>query len=827
MNCEILQDVRFGARQLFKNPGFTAVAVLTLALGIGANSAIFSMVNALLLRPLPVRDPGRLVWIENDLPSGGLSGITSRVSIFQEWQRQNKSFESMAGYFAFFDYWNTTLESDGEPVRIQGVAVTGNFLETLGVRPRLGRDFSQEESVWNGRGAVILTDAFWRRRFQARPDIVGHSIHLTIGGEGMMWSHTNADSSAAADGVEVVGVLPPSFDFSSIFTPGSPVDFIYPFPLCDQTDRWGDTLAVVARLKPGATLPAAQAEFDWLNQQLRQTHSGGFGARMTALPQKINGQFRRAFLVLFAAVGCVLLIACANLSNLLLARSVARRREFAVRVALGAGRGRLVRQMLTESLLLSLGGAALGLPMAWACVSGVAQSRAFNIPLLRTVTIDSTALGFTLAIAFASALLFGILPALQISAMDIQEGLRDSTRGSGQGRGRAWVREALIAAQVAAACILMVGAGLLLRSFLRFIEVDPGFRPEQAAAWSIQPSRSFANTEEQTAYFNELVRVVGALPGVESAGMSDALPLGRNRSWWAAAKGEMQMVDGKTNAVATIGFPRIVDTSYIRTMRIPLRAGRDFDSHDAMPSAQKVAVINETMARRLWPGRPAVGRIMSTGGGDFEIIGVASDVKHAALEESSGGEMYLLGAQNGWSTEDLVVRTKASLASLVPAVRGVLRGLDARMPVDSCRSLGQIVDKAVSPRRFIVTLMGLFSALALILASVGVYGVISYAVTQRTAELGIRLALGATTRGILWLVIFQGMRPVALGLLIGLGGAAALTQIARSLLFGVSATDPLTFAANGLLFVGVGLLACWLPARRAAKVDPIVALRNE
>jgi len=486
-----------------------------------------------------------------------------------------------------------------------------------------------------------------------------------------------------------------------------------------------------------------------------------------------------------------------------------------------------VRQMLTESLLLALGGAAIGLPMACACVSAVAQSHAFNIPLLRTVTIDSTALGFTLVIAFASALMFGILPALQISAMDIQEGLKDSSRGSGQGRRRAWVREALIVAQVGAACILMVGAGLLLRSFLRLIEVDPGFRPEQAAAWSIQPSRSFANTEEQTAYFNELVRVVDALPGVESAGMSDALPLGRNRSWWAAAKGEMQIVDGKTNVVASIGFPRIVDTSYIRTMRIPLRAGRDFDSHDAMPSAAKVAVINETMARRLWPGRQAAGRIMRTAGVDFEIVGVVGDVKHAALEESSGAEMYLLGAQNGWSTEDLVVRTKASLSSLVPEVRAALRHLDARMPVESYRSLGQIVDKAVSPRRFIVMLMGLFSALALILASVGIYGVISYAVTQRTAELGIRLALGATARGILWLVIRQGMRPVALGLLIGLGGAAALTQIARSLLFGVSATDPLTFAANGLLFVGVGLLACWLPARRAAKVDPMVALRNE
>ena len=803
---EMWQDIRFGARQLRKSPVFTLVAVLTLALGIGANTAIFSVVNALLFRPLPFRDPQRLVWIANHFSGGsGLSGETTRVSNFSDWRRQNQSFESLAAYFAFFDYIGHTLTSDGEPIRLQCVAISQNFLDTLGVRPRLGRGFADEECRWNGKKAILLTDAFWKRRFQARADIVGRTVTL---------------NNAAT---EVVGILPPSFDFSSIFVPGSSVDIVEPFPICDETDRWGNTLAVVGRLKPGATVAAAQAEFDLINQRLEHDHperGSGFGASMTPLAQKINGQFRSAFLVLFGAVGCVLLIACANVSNLLLARSMARRKELAIRIALGASRLRLIRQMLTESLMLACCGAALGLPIAFAATAAIAQSHAFNIALLRTVGIDGTALGFTLVIAFSSALLFGTIPALHLSGGSVNDSIKESSRGSSHGQGHTWIREALVATEVAVACILMVGAGLLLRSFVRLIEVNPGFRAEQAVAWSIQPSRSFANVAEQTAYYKELVRKVEALPGVESAGMSDTLPLGRNRSWGATAKGE-KYVPGED------AFPRIVDEGYIRTMRIPLRSGREFDAYDAMEGKAKVAIINETMARRLWSGADALGRVLVTGGDDFQVVGVVGDVRHAALEEKSGEEVYLLGSQLGWGSEELVVRSKGSLESVAPSVRAVLRQMDSGMPVRGFHALGEIVDQAVSPRRLIVLLLGCFSLLALILASVGIYGVISYAVSQRTPELGIRLALGATPRGILWLVIREGMKPVAAGLLVGLAAAGALTRVAQSLLFGISATDPLTFAANALLFIGVGLLACWLPARRASKVDPMVALRHE
>jgi putative ABC transport system permease protein len=803
---ETWQDIRFGARQLRKSPGFTAVAVLTLALGIGANTAIFSMVNALLFRPLPFRDPQRLVWIANQFPGGaGLSGETTRVANFSDWRQQNQSFESLAAYFAFFDFNNYTLTSDGEPVRLQGAGVSQNFLDTLGVRPRIGRGFADEECRWNGKKAILLTDAFWKRQFQSRPDIVGRTVTL---------------NNAAT---EVVGILPPSFDFSSIFAPGSSVDIVEPFPISDETDQWGNTLSVVGRLKPGVTVATAQAEFDVMNQRLEHDHPERgtvFGARMTPLPQKINGQFRRAFLVLFGAVGCVLLIACANVSNLLLARAVARRKELAVRIALGASRLRLIRQMLTESLMLACCGAALGLPIAFASAAALAQSHAFNIALLQTVGIDQTALGFTLLIAFSSALLFGTIPALNLSGGSVHDSMKESSRGSSHGRSHTWIRETLVAVEVALACVLMVGAGLLLRSFVRLIEVNPGFRPEQVVAWSIQPSRSFANNDAQAVYYHELVRSVQALPGVDSAGMSDALPLGRNRSWSTIAKGEKYRPGEDA-------FPRIVDEGYIRTMQIPLHSGREFDVHDTMDGAGKVAIINETMARRFWSGTDAVGRIIVTSGMDFQVVGVVGDVRHAALEEKSGAEMYLLGAQLGWGSEELVVRTKGSLESVVPSVRAALRQMDPGMPVEGFRSLGEIVDQAVSPRRLIVLLLGFFSLLALILASVGIYGVISYAVSQRTPELGIRLALGATPRGILWLVIREGMKPVAIGLLGGLAAAAALTRVAQSLLFGISATDPLTFFCNALLFLCVGLLACWLPARHAAKVDPMVALRHE
>lgn len=797
------QDLRFGARTLLKNPGFTIIALLTLALGIGANTAIFSVVNTLLFRPLPFREPERLVWIANTGTTGGLSSLTTRVANFNDWRAQNKSFEDLAAYFAFFDYGSYNLIGVGEPERVIGVGVSQNFFALLGVAPLLGRSFNEEEARWNGSPAVILSHAYWVRRFAADPNVVGRALTLN-------------DKSTT-----VVGVMPPTFDFASTFSPGSRVDILTPFPLTQETDRWGNTLAVIGRLKPGVTMAQAQAELDLLNQQLKQAHPErwSWGAKLTGLQEQISGKFRRAFLVLFGAVACVLLIACTNLSNLLLARAATRRKEIAVRIALGANRARLVRQMLTESLLLASGGALLGLPLAFAATRLLASTKAFSIPLLQTVTIDGMALAFTLFVALITALLFGIVPAWQMSGVDVHEDLKDASRGSSGGKRSARIRQALVVAEVALACVLLIGAGLLLRSFQRLLEVDLGFRPEQTAAWRIETSGRFRENAPRVAFFNELVRAVEAVPGVEAVGLTDTLPLGRNRSWGLRAKGEIYP-EGQN----PLAFPRIVDPGYIKTMRIPLRAGRDFTAHDTAES-ERVLIVNETAARRLWPNKDAIGQIALNGSTELRIVGVVGDVRHSALDQEAGLEMYLPITQSGSGSLELVVRAKMPIESLAPGVRAALGQVDPKLPTSEFQTLGQLVAQAASPKRLVTLLLGGFSLLALILAALGIYGVISYAVTQRTQELGIRLALGARTMDVLKLVIKQGMQPVVVGLVLGLVGALALTRLLASLLFGVSATDPATFAGIALLLAAAALLACYLPARRAAKVDPVIALR--
>jgi predicted permease len=623
----------------------------------------------------------------------------------------------------------------------------------------------------------------------------------------------------------VAGVLPSTFNFSIIFTPASKVDVLLPFPNCAETDNWGSTLAVIGRLKPGVSLVQARREFEVLNDRIKKAHperGTDFAAVMSPLKEHVSGSYGRPFLILAAAVSSVLLIACANLSNLLLARATTRRKETALRLALGATRGRLIRQMLTESSLLSICGAVLGLLLAYFTTRTVAQTRAFDIPLLSSVDVDSQALGFTLAVAFVCGILFGILPAWRFSRSELHDDLKDSGRGSTQGKGHSRVRDSLVVLEVAATCVLLVGAGLLVRSFVRLLEVDPGFSPEKALTWRIQPSRSFANREEQTAYFRALVNTVAAMPGVESAGLTDALPLGRNRSWTARAKG-VTYRPGESPEV----LPRIVDENYLQTMKIPLHSGRLLERDD-LTRQNRVAVISEALAQRLWPKEIAVGKILVIDT-EFEVVGVVGNVRHAGLDRAPEPEIYLLGGQNesGWSTEDLVVRTKVSPVILVPGMRAALRQFDPGMPTGEFRTLGDIIDRSVSSKRLITALMGSFSLLAMLLAAVGIYGVIAYSVGQRTSELGIRFALGASASDIYRLVIGEGMRPVLYGL--GVGGivALALSQVLRALLFGIEAADPVSFAIAGMIVTLTGVLACWLPARRAAKVDPMVALRYD
>jgi putative ABC transport system permease protein len=811
------QDLRYAVRMLRNKPGFTVIAVITLALGIGANTAIFSAVNALLFRPLPFREPDRLVWISSNrnvgstagsltAAEGDLSGVTTQVGHFLNWRSMNQSFEDLAAYFAFFDYGSYTLTGKGEPERLRGVGVSQNFLDLLGVKPQLGRGFVDEECIWNGRPAALLSHTYWERRFGADPNVVGSTVTLN-------------DKPTT-----VVGVLPASFDFASVFSPNSRIDILVPFPLSEETNQWGNTLAVVGRLKPGVTMASAQAEFDLLTPQLQKEHPNWNrnGARMTSLQEHISGRFRSAFVVLLWAVGCVLLIVCTNLSNLLLARASSRRKEIAVRIALGATRTRLIRQMLTESLLLAGCGAALGLPLAFAATRVLASTDAISIPLLHTVRLDATALAFMCLATVATGLLFGLAPALQVSRLDVHENLKDASRGSSEGGRGSWIRNALVVAEVALACVLLIGAGLLIRSFLRLLDVDPGFRPKHAAAWRIEMSPRYNTPAQQEAVYKELVGKVEAIPGVESVGLTDALPLGRNRSWGVAPKGQTY-----TNETYPIALPRLVDPGYIRTMKIPLHAGREFTVYDTADS-QKVMIINETMAARLWPDRDAIGQIAMLGREEWQVVGVVGNVHHSSLDQGAGMEMYLPMAQNrDWGSMDLVVRTGLPLESVVPSVRAALASVDTDLPTGDFQPLEQLVDRAVSPRRFITILLGGFSVLALILASLGIYGVISYSVSQRTNEIGIRIALGAQAIAVVKLIIGQGVRLTLIGLALGIGASLAITRVMSALLFGVSTTDPLTFVVIAFLLTGVALLACLVPARRATKVDPIVALRYE
>jgi predicted permease len=799
-----MTDLKFALRQFLKNPAFSAVAVLTLGLGIGACTAMFGLVHAVLWRPLPFRNVERLVWIEN-VGSGGLSARTTRVDNFLAWREQNRSFEELAGYFAFFDYSRYTLIGSGEPRRLRGVGISKNFLGILGVQPLLGRGFTDEECAWNGRKAALLSHAFWRQHFAGDPTAVGRSITLN------------------GDPTEIVGVLPPSFDFDSVFAPGTEVELLLPFPLTEETARWGNTLFAIGRLKPSVTIQQARAEFDVISRQVSKSHPerGGFGARMSGLETSIRGGFRQSLLMLFAAVGCVLLIACVNLSNLLLARANARRREFAVRAALGATRWHLIRQTLTESLMLAFGGCALGVPLAFVATQGLSRLRTFSIPLLQSTTVDATVLGFTVAMTWLAGLVCGTLPALQLARGNIQRRLNDAgARGSGGGAA-ALVRKGLVISEIAVACVLLVGAGLLIQSFGKLLNVNLGFQPKRAVSWRVDPTRSFSSVAEGNRYYDRLIEQVSAISGVESVGLSDTLPLGRNRTWGAGVKG-VTYGPGEY----PIAFPRIVDHRYLQTMQIPLRAGRYFDARDTADS-EKVIVINETMARRLWPGRDAVGQVVNVNG-ESRVVGVVGDVRHGTLEEASGAEMYLNFRQtDDWNAVELVVRASRSAASLAPDVRAVMKAFDPNLPATEFTTLEQIVDHAVAPRRLITHLLGAFSSLALVLAAIGLYGVIAYSVSQRTREIGIRVAVGAQRGDVLRLIVGEGFKTAVVGVVLGLVAARFATRVLDSLLFGVSATDPFIFVTNAAILVSVALVASAIPARRAARVDPMVALRTE
>jgi predicted permease len=795
---DLILDLRYAFRGMRREAGFAAFAILITGLGIGASSTVFSVVNALLLRPLPLRDPGRLVSILN-------GEWSTQVEQFVDLQQQNRSFSDLAGWFGGYGAGDWQLTGTGEPERLTGVPVTQNFFPLLGVEPALGRAFTAEEcrQRFEAPPAVLLSYGFWQRRFASDPTVVGRRL---------MFNNRPAS---------VAGVLPASFDFAALFAPGTPVDIFVPWPLADKTEPGGNTLKIIGRLRPGASVQGARAEFSLLAKQLNSQHPerNPIAPTLVPLEQRINGRVRPALLVLACAVGVVMLIVCANLSNLQLARLGARQRELAMRAALGAGRFRLLRQMFTESIALSCCGAVLGLGLAMAGARLVAHLTAFNLPLLTSVRIDGNALTFTLLAAIFTGVLFGLLPALQTPAIKVQDALKEGGRGL-SGKRSAWLRNGLVISEIAFASILLVSAGLLVRSFVRVLDVNLGFEPEHTATLRVDPSSRISSLAQQNAFLDEMLQRARSIPGVRAAGTIDILPFAGDRSWQVSGRGQIYPKDHHPEA-----FIRVVSDGYFEAAGIRLEAGRVFAERDRALS-EPVVMVNQTLARTLWPGQDPLGQVVTQDGGR-RVIGVVADIRHEALETAGGSEMYLPVRQTrDYPAMELVVRTILPPQALALGIRTALRPLDPNLPVREIQSLQDLVDKAVSPRRFLVMLLGGFAAFALLLASLGIYAVISYSVNQRVQEIGIRMALGASPaelqRGILW----GTFGLAAIGLAVGMAASRALSNTLGSLLFGVSSGDPLTYAGVGALLVMVAAVAGYIPAWRASRIDPMVALRS-
>ena len=797
------QDLKYAARTLRKNAGFTAVAVLTLALGIGANTAIFSVVNGVLLRPLPYPDRDRLVMVwERSSQTGQVQNVISPAN-FLDWRAQNRVFQQMS----VISWGVGTLTGQGEPESLRGRQVNAPFFEMLGARPALGRTFTEDDDRPGAPRVVVISDRLWKRRFGSDPGAVGRNITLNN------------------ETVTVVGVMPADFRFLS-----EGGDYWIPIqlnPAKDYRAQSGRYMRAFAKLRPGVTIAQAQKEMDGIAARLSREYPAfdkDWGVTLVGLHEQMTGTVRPALLLLLAAVGFVLLIACANVANLALTRAMLRRREMAIRASLGAGAARLTRQLLTESLLLSLLGGAAGAALATWGVDLLLALGPQDIPRLQSVQVDGAALGFTLLVSLATGVLFGLAPAWHARRINFNQTLKEGGEKTEAGGHR--VRGAFVVAQVALSLVLLIGAGLLGRSFLRLQGTPTGFEPRNLLTMRVDlPGARYAKHEKEIEFFSEAVKRIAVLPGVEPAGgvvflpFSDMLAgtdftiVGRP----APAPGEAPI----TNVV--VAMP-----TYFSTMHIPLRRGRLFSESDTA-EAPRVFVVNESFARGFFPGRDAIGQRLVVDMGDTvpgEIVGVVSDIKQTALDESEKPTVYYTFSHLPIGFMTLVVRSAAPRQQLA-AVSRVVRQLDPDLPLADVATMEELIADSVSQPRFHSLLILIFASVALLLAAVGLYGVLAYSVAQRTREIGIRMALGAAHGDILRLVVGQGLGLVALGLLIGLGTALGLTRFLSSFLFGVTPTDPVTYAGVALLLAAVALAASYIPARRAMRVDPMVALRYE
>ncbi len=804
------QDLRYGARMLMKKPGFTLIVVITLALGIGANTAIFSVVNAVLLKSLPYHEADRLVtvWEKSQRREQNVINLGN----FYDWKSQNAVFEDMATFVDF----RTNLTGSGEPVELPAQAASENLFQVLGVTPILGRGFTAEDTKQGQDNVVVLSYGLWQRQFGGDQTIIGRKLTLN--------NNENV----------VIGVLPPDFKWhiQGNSLTNQPAELWTPWVISEQMKRRSGRFASsVARLKSGVSLAQARAEMDTIAGRLREQYkefNTGWGVTIVPLREQFTGGLRLALGVLMGAVGFVLLIACANVANLLLSRTGARQHEMAVRSALGAGRIRIVRQLLTESVLLSALGGAAGLLMAWWGMAALVQLSPPELGSLREIELNASVLGFTFIVALLTGVLFGLVPALESTNPNLSETLKEAGRSLAGGLRSHRLRGALVVAELALALVLLVGAGLLIRSFQRLQSVDAGFNSQKVMTMRVAlPGRRYTQDSQRINFFSQAVAQMQSLPGVESAGVINFLPFaGPGAGTGFEIEGQPKSLPGQGPVTGVC----VADQNFFQAMQISLKRGRMFTDGE-VKEMRHVVVVNEALAKNYFPNEDALGKritiAMKNENAPSEIIGIVADVKHAQLDKAADAMSYWPIAELPYNSMTFVLRTRGEAESVVAAARQVIHQLDPQQPIADVRTLASILGNSIARQRFNTLLLTIFAGVALLLSAIGIYGVLASSVTQRTHEIGIRAALGASSGEILTLILRQGMRLVLPGIAIGLVAAMALTRLAKTLLFEISSTDPLTFAAVTLLLLGVALLACWIPARRATKVDPMIALRCE
>lgn len=808
------QGVRQAWRSARRSPAFFVLAVLIVGLGIAASTTVFSVMSPLLIRPLPLEDAERLVLVENDRPGEGLAGVASRTSNLRDFRERARSFEALGAFNAFSNQVGYHLLGSGGPERLRAAEVTANFLDVIGVSPVIGRNFTEEEGQLGPEGpwpniakVVILSHALWLRRFGEDPSVVGSTVNIN------------------GVGREVVGILPEDFDFSEIFTPSRPVEILAPWPVTDFGEEFGNTLTMVGRLRPGASVRSAQAELGVTLAALASEDPDrrDLAAVVSGLQERISRPHRPALLLLGAAAALLMIMVCANLSGLFLARSPGRAREMAVRQALGATRARLARQLLVESLSITLVGATVG--VAWAIVAThfVSGWSGLDMPMLSGVSVNRDALLFSATLATTAAIAVGLVPALQVSESGGAAVLSGGRRGSSAGPRSQRLREILIVAEVAIACVLLVFGGLIARSFHEVTAVHPGFEAENLIAWEIRATEGFGFAAERwSGYYDGIIRSVAAVPGVQAASFVDILPMSGNRSSEGTIVG-MSYDEGESESF----FPRIVDHRYLEVMGIPLLEGRNFTPDDD-DEATLVTIINETAARRWFAGAPAIGKHLDYWRGETEVIGIVADVKHRGLELSSGAEAYFPFPQAlTLGTLHLVVRTSLPPASVIEAVRTAIHDADPLLPTDEFRTLASVVAQTTSSRRFTLQVLVAFTLSALLLAALGIYAVFSQVVSERRTEISIRMALGASSSDVRTSLLLQSGRLSIIGVVLGVGAAVATAQLADHVLFRVEPADPYTIATAIVALATISIGSTFVPALRASRTESARVLRDQ